>query len=118
MNHITQIIVSSSEREKNAIRALFTEYMDWTRTFVGDPDNAPTFKGYGDEVANVPGIYAPPDGCLLLGYKDSEAAGCVAFKKIDQIVCELKRLYVRPDARGTGIGFDLVKTLIDHARQA
>ena len=70
------------------------------------------------EIESLPGPYSPPDGCLLLSYVEEQPAGCVAFKRVGEDVCQMKRLYVRPAFRGKGIGRQLVIELIARARQA
>lgn len=72
------------------------------------------FQGFGDEVAKLPGAYAPPDGALLIA---SDDAGCVALRRIDEETCELKRLYVRPAWRGHGLGRQLTLAALDRARE-
>lgn len=76
------------------------------------------FQGFADELAGLPGAYAPPGGCLLLAWVNGVAAGCVAMRPLDPNVCEMKRLYVRAGFRGTGVGRLLVETVVDDARRA
>lgn len=96
--------------ELNMIRTLFREY----ETFLGVDL---CFQGFAKELADLPGRYAPPDGSLLLGMIDNEAVGCVALRKLEEGICEMKRLYVKPQARGTGMGKALVDQIIATARQ-
>ena len=74
-----------------------------------------SWQGFDEEVASLPGGYAPPAGRLLLGLLDGRPVGCVALRRIDDVSCEMKRLYVRPEARGRGIGRGLAERVIDEA---
>ena len=76
------------------------------------------FQGFEKELAGLPGAYARPQGRLLLALQDDQTAGCVALRALDPGVCEMKRLYVRPDFRSHGIGKVLVDRIIQEARQA
>lgn len=75
------------------------------------------FQGFDQELANLPGKYASPDGRLLLARNEVQNTlmGCVALRKLDDEVCEMKRLYVTPDARGHGVGRALVLRVIQDA---
>lgn len=93
------------------VRALFEEY--WAAFGF-----TPCFQNFGDEVAGLPGEYAPPGGRLLLALVDGEPAGCGALRSLDAGRAEAKRLYVRPQFRGLGIGRALLDWIIAEARHA
>jgi ribosomal protein S18 acetylase RimI-like enzyme len=76
------------------------------------------FQDFARELETLPGDYTPPAGRLLLARDDEEAAGCIALRPIDGEICEMKRLYVRPTFRGSGLGRMLVDRIISEARQA
>lgn len=71
---------------------------------------------YEQEFSGLPGSYGPPGGCLILAQWEQQAAGCVAFKALDEAYCEMKRLYVSPSFRGKQIGKALIKHLIVEAK--
>lgn len=75
-----------------------------------------SFQGFAREVADLPGAYAPPAGRLLLATEGSEPTGCVALRPLGGELCEMKRLYVRPAARGKRVGRLLAETVIREAR--
>lgn len=88
------------------------------REFVASPTVSLDFQGYEAEFADLPGKYAPPDGRLIVAERLGELDGCIALRRVTAEICEMKRLYVRPRARGSGLGLQLVKRLIDEAREA
>jgi GNAT superfamily N-acetyltransferase len=112
-----EIVEARSEPAIQAVRELMREYIVWTMTFFSDPESAPTFHNIERELQELPGVYAPPRGRLLLATHDRKPAGCVALKPIDETTSELKRLYVRPDFRGLRIGNQLVASLMEEARR-
>jgi putative acetyltransferase len=74
------------------------------------------FQGFDQELAGLPGDYAPPGGRLLLAEYRGQPAGCVALHQLEPGICEMKRLYLRPQFRGKGLGRVLAETVIAEAR--
>lgn len=99
-----------------AAQELMREYFSWFFTLVPGSESAPTFQGWESEIANLPGIYIPPMGRLLLATIDGQPAGCVALKQVTDQIGELKRMYVSPNFRGKRIGWHLGNALVDEAR--
>jgi ribosomal protein S18 acetylase RimI-like enzyme len=103
------LIAASSAEQIEQVRRLFLEY-------AASLNFSLCFQSFDEEVTNLPGSYTPPDGCLFLLLHDGRAAGCVALRRLDERTCEMKRLYVRPEARGHGYGRVLTERVIAAAR--
>ena len=91
------------------VRELFREY--WASFGF-----SPCFQDFASEVSGLPGAYAPPDGALVLALTEGQAAGCAALRRFDADRGEAKRLYVRPQFRGRGVGRALLDWVIGEAR--
>ncbi|HLI34866.1 MAG TPA: GNAT family N-acetyltransferase [Terriglobia bacterium] len=105
-----QITHAHSASEIEEARQLFREY-------AASLDFSLCFQGFDQELAGLPGDYAPPWGRLLLAQNESGVAGCAALRKIDGEFCEMKRLYVRPIFRGHQLGRALALRVIEEARE-
>ena len=103
--HIKEVKGSSG---LDAVRILFREYADSLAFDL-------SFQDFEKELESLPGRYAVPEGCLLIAQNQDGIVGCVAVRKIDNGLCEMKRLFVRPEYRGTGIGRRLAMEIIQTA---
>lgn len=101
---------AASAQQIDEARTLFREYEAWLGLDL-------CFQGFEQELRDLPGKYAEPDGRLLLAYSDYKLAGCIALRKLEDGVCEMKRLFVRDDFRGKKIGIQLIERLILDAGQ-
>lgn len=101
--------VAVSPGDVASVRALFQEY-------AASLDYDTCFEGFEQEIEDFPGAYAPPGGLLLIALLGPQAVGAIGLQSSGSGRAEMKRLYVRPIARGTGLGRRLVVALLEHAR--
>lgn len=95
--------------EVEVVRALFRDY-------ASDIGESLCFQGFEEELATLPGKYGGPKGIVVLGFLDRQPVACAALRPLKPRVCEMKRLYVQPAARGRGIARALVRRLLREAR--
>ena len=105
---LLQILEVKTKDDLAEVRKLFEEYSSALEISLD-------FQNFDLELANLPGDYAPPEGCLLMAVWKGEVAGCVGLRKFSPSICEMKRLYSRPRFRGLGIGRALCEAVIDKA---
>lgn len=109
MNNLVIVAVTGVGPQLDSVRELFLEYAQ-------SLDISLRFQGFEQELDGLPGGYAQPGGCLLLATLSASAAGCVGVRRFDAERCEMKRLYVRPQFRATGLGRVLAERAIVSAR--
>ena len=107
MNEIHEAVLAE---DIEAVRVLFREYQAALGVDL-------SFQGFAEEVESLPGAYAPPHGRLLLATSGGSIAGCVALRPVSDETSEMKRLYVRPAFRSSGLGRELVDRVIAEARE-
>src|SRR5690606_13192278 len=98
-------------RDLDLVRSLFRDY-------AASIGISLDFQDFDAELDGLPGDYAPPRGRLLLAWQEGEAIGCVALRPLEPEVCEMKRLYVGPAARASGLGRRLAVRICEEARAA
>jgi putative acetyltransferase len=76
-----------------------------------------SFQDFDREMATLPGEYVQPTGCLLLAVSGGTAAGCIALRRLENSICEMKRMWVKPKFRGSGIGLTLATEVVGRARK-
>ena len=103
------ITYATDPRQIQEIRRLFGEYAESLSFSL-------CFQNFQEELDGLPGLYAPPGGRLLLANADDgESAGCIALRPLEPTIGEMKRLYVRPKFRGTGLGKRLTLRILEEA---
>lgn len=108
---MTTIRLASTTEQIEITRSLFLEYQHWLNFSL-------CFQGFDQELASLPGKYAPPNGRIYLAEVDNVVAGCVALRPMaDERVCEMKRLFVREEFRGQKIGRILTEKILTDAKE-
>lgn len=110
MSGETKIRPATGPDDTETARALFREYAGELGVDLG-------FQDWERELSELPGAYAPPHGALFLAEDNAAVLGCVALRPLDPKTCEMKRLYVRPQGRGRGLGLRLAQRAIDEGRR-
>jgi putative acetyltransferase len=113
-NEVSQgqcIVDGHAETSIATVRELFLEYAAWLTVDL-------CFQDFEAELAALPGKYAPPAGAILLAQVDGAVAGCVAMRRLEPSVGEMKRLWVRQSFRSCGIGKLLIEAITERARAA
>jgi putative acetyltransferase len=109
------VTLAVGAHDMDAVRCLFQEYAGALKVDL-------CFQHFDQELADLPGAYAAPRGGVLLATVFGQIAGCCALRALDGVdyanACEMKRLYVRPQFRGLGLGRRLAEGILDLARQA
>ena len=105
-----KIFPAETSEDIEIAKQLFVEYKDFLGFDLG-------FENFDKELAGLPGEYGPPEGCILLATYGQKIVGCAAIKRLDDRVCEMRRLFIRPLFQGRGMGRTLAKAGIEHARK-
>ncbi len=108
---MTEIRPAEFPQDLDVVRSLFREYAESLNVDL-------CFQDFDSELASLPGKYGAQKGRLMLAWSGAEAVGCVALRPLDGVTCEMKRLYVRPQARGGRLGRRLAERICEEARLA
>jgi GNAT superfamily N-acetyltransferase len=112
---------ATTEQQLGQVRDLLRAFVDWHRRRHREDrqliDDYFQDRAFEEELAALPGQYAPPRGRLLLAHADSRSAGCAALREIDGDTCEMKRMFVYPEFHGKRIGRALAERLVQEARR-
>ena len=102
-----------SDTDLGQIKLMFRQYFTW---ITEDNKINLSYQGVEAELDNLPGDFSPPEGCLLIAEIEANPIGCVALRLFEPGICEMKRLFVKPDGRGKGTGRALAKKVIQEAK--
>jgi GNAT superfamily N-acetyltransferase len=116
-----KIYRAETKTDIEVTKKLFSEYLEYLKKEFYEYADMPWFieyyQAFEKEIDNLPGEYKPPKGCVLLAVHDSQPVGCVALDEQSDGICEMKRLYIKPDYQRTGIGAALCKALIEQSKK-
>jgi putative acetyltransferase len=107
---MTDYRISKSEKDFDEAKQLFIEYKNTLNFDL-------CFQKFDEEISDLPAQYSEPTGCIILCIENDNPIGCVGLRKFKEGVCEMKRLYLRPEARGKGIGRVLANKIVDKAKE-
>jgi GNAT superfamily N-acetyltransferase len=108
-----RLVEAQTAAQFDAARSLIEEYAAQIGASMGVDLG---FQDFAAELNQLPDMYGPPSGCLLLASRDDEWIGCCALRRFSDDVCEMKRLYTKPKARGENLGRRLTERLVAKAR--
>ncbi|MBO9702579.1 MAG: GNAT family N-acetyltransferase [Sporocytophaga sp.] len=97
-------------KELEIIKKLFKEYEQYLNSDI-------CFQSFEEELQGLPGYYSSPDGGLWLAFKSNIPIGCVALKRQDTKIAEMKRLFIKPEHHRNGIGKKLVGATIQESKE-
>lgn len=110
MAETARFVFVDSGKDLVYIKELFLEYAESLGVDL-------SFQGFKEELKSLPGKYQEPEGCIILASVEDAPAGCVALRKINNEICEMKRLYVRSQFRSLGLGKQLTNLIVEKARE-
>jgi len=115
-----KILNATTDDQLNHVRDLIRAFVAWHRQRHHEDlaliDQYFDSKAFEEELAMLPGKYAPPNGRLQLALYDAQPGGCIALRELDTRICEMKRMFVYPELHSKGIGRALAETLIREAQ--
>jgi GNAT superfamily N-acetyltransferase len=116
-----EIIEAQSDQHVAQAASLIRDFVSWCHTRYRERpllvDSYLQLDDFEEELLSLPQIYAPPGGALLLALVDGRPEGCIALRTLTDGICEMKRLFVRAERQGLGVGRRLTEALIDVARR-
>ncbi len=115
---VVDIARAETPEDLDAVRALIRDFFGWAMAHVAEGETDPNpsvFANLEAELSGLQGRFGAPSGCLLLARLDGAPAGCVAFYGQDATTMEIKRMFVRPEAWGKGVGRRMLEMLLTEA---